>query len=191
MALALAFGLAGSAAVANSEVDLDAMRAATEKYRDVEMALADGFIRDPSDSCVSAEAEGLPAEWGAMGVHYIHPARLKIKQGTERVDGDSTNTEFMEPSILLYEPQADGSMELVAVENLVWIAAWEAAGNADAPMTNGRVWDTMMDDPATEADEAHGFEPHYDQHFWAFRDNPAGELMPFNASVSCEHHGGS
>jgi hypothetical protein len=30
--------------------------------------------------------------------------------------------------------------------------------------------------------------PHYDQHVWLWRDNPAGELEPFNANVTCPDH---
>ncbi|MCA0044682.1 hypothetical protein [Celeribacter litoreus] len=169
------------------DVDLDAMRSMTEKYKDVEVALADGYIPDPSGMCVDAGMEGLPPEWGGMGIHYIHPARLKLAPPAGRVDGGSTHTDFMAPAILLYEPQADGSMELVGVENLVFEAAWKAAGNMEPPMLNGRMWDHMADDPATDADEAHGFMPHYDQHVWLFRENPAGDLMPFNPNVTCEH----
>ena len=66
--------------------------------------------------------------------------------------------------------------------------AWEAAGNCGRPTLLGRSWDHMADDPLTEADEAHGFAPHYDQHVWVLRDNPAGVLEPFNAAVTCEHH---
>jgi hypothetical protein len=46
----------------------------------------------------------------------------------------------------------------------------------------------MMDDASTAGDEAHGFMPHYDQHVWLFRENPSGNLMPFNPAVTCEHH---
>lgn len=171
------------------EVDLDALRASVEKYKDIEVALADGYIT-PDNHCVSAASEGLPPELGGMGVHYIHPALLKITGTEPRVDGQSTYTDWAQPAILIYEPQADGSMELVAVENLVFEAAWEAAGMADAPMINGRMWDHMADDPATAGDEAHGFMPHYDQHVWLFRENPMGELMPFNPNVTCEHASG-
>ena len=168
------------------EVDLDAMRASVEKYRDINVALAEGYIT-PDNHCVSAEAEGLPAELGAMGIHYIHPAMLKITATEPRVNGDSTYTDWSQPSILIYEPQADGSLELVAVENLVFEAAWESSGKGDAPLLNGRTWDHMADDPNTPGDEAHGFMPHYDQHVWLFRENPMGVLMPFNPNVTCEH----
>ncbi len=182
--------LATSAVVFADDYDLDALRAATEKYKDVNVALADGFIPDPSGHCVSAEAEGLPPEWGSMGIHYLNPAKLKITGDKPRVDGMSTHTDFMAPAILLYEPQEDGSMELVGIENLVFEKAWMAAGHSGPPMVNGREWDHMSDNPDTPGDEAHGFMPHFDQHVWLYRKNPAGDLTPFNPNVTCEHHMG-
>ncbi|SFP80107.1 hypothetical protein [Tranquillimonas alkanivorans] len=178
--------LVAGAAVAD-DFNLDDLRAAVEKYKDVNVALADGYVPDPSGACVSAAAEGLPAELGGMGIHYLHPARLKLTGDAPRVDGESTHTDFMVPAILLYEPQADGTLELVGIENLVFEKAWRAAGNATAPMMNGRMWDHMADDADTPHDEAHGFMPHYDQHVWLFRENPAGEFEPFNANVTCDH----
>lgn len=181
-----ALGFAG--ATQAETYDLDALRGAAEKYKDVNVALAEGYIPDPSGHCVEAAAEGLPAEWGGMGIHYLHPAMLELAPPGGRVDGTGTHTDFMKPAILLYEPQADGSMELVGIENLVFEAAWKAAGNEEAPMINGRMWDRMADDPETPGDEAHGFMPHYDQHVWLFRENPSGDLMPFNPNVTCDHH---
>lgn len=183
--LALAVALTPTWALAE-DVDLDVLRANVEKYRDINVAIEEGYIT-PDNHCVSAAGEGLPAELGAMGIHYIHPAMLKITGTEPRVNGESTYTDWSQPSILIYEPQADGSMELVAVENLVFEAAWQAAGNAEAPVLNGRTWDHMADDPSTSGDEAHGFMPHYDQHVWLFRENPMGDLMPFNPDVTCEH----
>ncbi|MCE5972068.1 hypothetical protein LZA78_01000 [Sinirhodobacter sp. WL0062] len=183
----LAIVLATPFSALADDYDLDALRAATEKYKDVNVALAEGFIPDPSGHCVSAAAEGLPAEMGGMGIHYLNPAALQITGAEPRVDGMSTHTDFMKPAILLYEPQADGSLELVGIENLVFEAAWMGAGHAKAPMINGRMWDHMADNADTAGDEAHGFMPHYDQHVWLFRDNPAGTLMPFNPNVTCDH----
>lgn len=181
-----AIALSAMAAVAD-DYDLDELRNAVMKYKDVEVALAEGYIPDPSGHCIDAAAEGLPAEWGGMGLHYLNPALLGITGDTPRVAGTGTHTDFRRPAVLLYEPQEDGSLELVGIENLVFIAGWEASGNSAPPVLNGRTWDRMADDPATAADEAHGFEPHYDQHVWLYRENPAGELMPFNPNVSCAH----
>lgn len=176
-------------AIAHSE-NLDVLRAATEKYKDVNVALAEGFIPDPSGHCISAAAEGLPAEWGDMGIHYLNPKLLQITAAEPRVNGNSTHTDFTRPAVLLYEPQADGSLVLMGIENLVWIEAWQAAGNKAVPVFRGRNWDRMVDDPATEGDEAHNFMPHYDQHVWLFRENPTGMLSPFNPAATCEHHKG-
>ena len=169
------------------DVDLDQLKNAVAKYQDVSVALADGYI-SPDNNCVSAAGEGLPPELGAMGIHYIHPQLLEITGSEPRVDGKSTHTDWGRPSVLIYEPQADGSMELVGVENLVFEAAWAASGKTEELALNGRNWDHMADDPATPGDEAHGFAPHFDQHVWLYRENPMGELMPFNPSVTCEHH---
>ncbi len=183
-------GCAIQASAQSLDEDIAAAKAASEKYQDVNVALAEGFVPDPSGHCISAGAEGLPPDWGAMGIHYLNMAALGITTGEPRVDGNGLNTDFTKPSILVYEPQANGSLELVAVENLVFQKAWHDAGNAEPPSFGGVVWDVMADDPATAGDEAHGFEPHYDRHVWAFRDNPAGVLVPFNPAVTCEHHQG-
>ncbi len=183
---------ATSAAPAAGEPDLAAVRAATEKFQDVNVALAAGYIRDPFDLCDTAQMMGRPAELGAMGVHYFRPELLGITAPPDpRVTGTGTHTDFLTPSILIYEPQADGSLELVAVENLVWVDAWTAAGQKELPSFHGVPYDRMQDDPATPADEAHQFQPHYDRHVWLYRENPNGVFAPFNPAVSCAHHRGA
>jgi hypothetical protein len=179
---------AGSGAVP-AEVSLEAVRSATERFRDVEVALADGYIRDPMNICDTAEMMGKPAEYGVMGIHYFRPDLLGITGPPDpRVSGTGTHTDFLRPSILIYEPQADGSLELVAVENLVFIEAWEAAGKKGRPSFQGVEFNHMRDDPATALDEAHMFEPHYDLHVWLYRDNPRGMFEQFNPNASCAHH---
>jgi hypothetical protein len=146
----------------------------------------------PPGDCVTAAKEGLPPAWGGMGIHYINPKMLKIKGSEPKVTGESTHTDFMQPAILLYEPMADGSMKLVGVENLVFLSAWKKAGNQAPPSFAGRSYDTMADDAGTEADEAHHFEPHHDQHvYFAKSANPRDQLNPFNPSVTCEHFKGA
>ena len=172
-----------------SEPSLEQIRAATERFRSVDVALAEGYVRDPTDTCETASIMGRPAEFGAMGIHFFRPDLLGISAPPNpRVNGNGTHTDWSRPSILIYEPQADGSLQLVAVENLVFQAAWHAAGHSERPTINGRQWDRMEDDPSTPTDEAHGFEPHYDQHIWLYRDNPRGLYEPFNPNVSCAHH---
>lgn len=185
LACAMVLAMAAPAAWAE-DIDLDQLRTALDKYKDVNVALAEGFVPPPGNQCVSAAGEGLPAELGAMGIHYIHPGLLQITGTDPRVDGMSTHTDWNRPAILIYEPQADGSLVLVGVENLVFEEAWKTTGQGP-PVLNGRTWDHMADDPATPGDEAHGFAPHYDQHVWLWRENRAGTLMPFNVDVTCDH----
>lgn len=186
---ASAFSIASVASAISSEPTLEEVRAATERFRDVKVALAEGYVPDPMNICDTADMMGRPAKLGAMGIHYFRPDLLGITAPPNpRVDGDGTHTDFRKPAILIYEPQADGSLELVAVENLVFQKSWHAAGNRRPPTFQGVEYDTMQDDPATKVDEAHMFEPHYDRHVWLYRDNPNGIYAQFNPKVSCSSH---
>ena len=172
-----------------AEPSLAEVRALTERFRDVNVALAEGYVRDPGNMCDTAEMMGRPAALGAMGIHFFRPDLLGISgPPNPRVDGNGTHTDFRRPSILIYEPQADGSLQLVAVENLVFQASWHAQGNSGPPSFHGVAWDTMADDPATQVDEAHLFMPHYDRHVWLYRENPNGMFAQFNPAVTCRHH---
>jgi hypothetical protein len=190
-ALAVAIGICAPALSAStaSEPSLDEVRKLTAKYQDVNVALAEGYIRDPANMCDTADMMGRPKELGAMGIHYFRPDMLGITAPPNpRVSGNGTHTDFRRPSILIYEPQADGSLKLVAVENLVFDKAWKAAGNSDFPTFQGQPYNAMADDPATAVDEAHMFEPHHDLHVWLYRDNPSGLFAQFNPEVSCAAH---
>lgn len=167
------------------EPSLTEIRAATERFRDVKVALAEGYIRDPSNMCDTAEMMGKPRELGAMGIHYFRPDMLGVTAPPDpRVDGNGTHTHFLK---LIYEPQADGSLQLVAVENLVFAKAWKEAGNDAPPSFHGVAYDTMADNPATSVDEAHMFEPHYDRHIWLYRENPNGIFAQYNPRLTCAH----
>jgi hypothetical protein len=196
LAGALAAGLAAAdsgqpPAPGPGEPTLAEVRQLTDRFRDVDVALAEGYVRDPGNLCDTADMMGRPAADGAMGIHFFRPDLLGITAPPNpRVNGAGTHTDFRKPAILIYEPQADGSLELVAVENLVFQKAWKAAGHAGLPSFHGVDYDTMADDPATPVDEAHMFEPHYDRHVWVYRDNPKGVFKSFNPAVSCQHHKG-
>jgi hypothetical protein len=188
-ASALVFANPPQAEGTSAEPTLEQVRAATERFKDVNVALAEGYMRDPTNTCDSAEMMGKPASLGAMGIHFFRPDVLGISgPPNPRVNGNGTHTDFNTPAILIYEPQADGSLELVAVENLVFQKAWKEAGHNEPPSFHGVAWDRMQDDPATEIDEAHMFEPHFDRHVWLYRENPNGMFAQFNPNVSCKAH---
>lgn len=178
-----------SSAPQPGEPSLAQIRAATERFRHVKQALAEGYIRDPANMCDDASMMGKPASLGAMGVHYFRPDLLGVTAPPNpRVDGSGVHTDFNRPAVLIYEPKADGSLELVAVENLVFAKAWAEAGHKAPPSFHGVAWDKMADDPATKLDEAHNFEPHYDRHVWLYRENPNGIFAQYNPKVTCAHH---
>jgi hypothetical protein len=187
-ALAAPLAAQGAAAAAG-EPTLDEVRTLTMRYQSVDTALADGYIRDPGNVCETAEMMGQPADVGVMGIHFFRPDLLGIAgPPNPRVGGTGTHTDFRKPAVLIYEPQADGSLQLVAVENLVFLKSWEDAGHTSPPTFQGHVYNRMVDDPATEVDEAHHFEPHYDLHVWLYRENPAGMFSQFNPAGTCRHH---
>lgn len=72
------------------------VRAATARFNDVQLALAEGYAPGP---CVSGAAGG------AMGIHYINAAFL-----------DDQAPSLENPEALIYEPLAGGRLQLVGVE---------------------------------------------------------------------------
>jgi hypothetical protein len=161
---------------------LDAIRSETEKYRDVAVAIADGYERDPLDTCETAAHLGQPAELGAMGIHYLRRDLLGITTDENRLDARGTHTDFLQPAALLYEPQADGSLVLVGLENVVSAEAWRAAGNRRPPSFHGVGYHHHL------ADAMRVIPEHYDLHLWLYRENPDGLHAQYNRDVSCRHH---
>jgi len=142
--------------------ELAQVRQATDKYHDVNVALADGFIRTPA--CVESPD-------GGMGIHYINPARLM----------DSA-VNILEPEILLYNETADG-MKLLGVEYFYGIGAPDTPVPNPAPPSPvlfGRTFDGPMEqhDP--------GQPPHYDLHVWIWQANPSGMFAIWNPNVKCQ-----
>jgi len=68
--------------------------------------------------CDTAPMTDHPAEWGAMGVHHVLSDQAGVTAPPN--NGNGTHTELCKPTVLIYEPQADGSFRLVARENLVF-----------------------------------------------------------------------
>ena len=179
---------AASAASVAPDAEVESIRAATARFRDVNIALKEGYVRDPMNHCFIAPFEGYPKQLGAMGIHYFRPDLLGITETTLPINGTGTHTDFTRPGILLYEPQEDGRLELVAVENLVFAEAWHRREKA-RPSFRGNEFYRMIDNLATtDVNEAHMFMPHYELHMWLYRDNPNGMFAQFNPNVTCEHH---
>jgi hypothetical protein len=180
----LSFGVWGCAdpRAHEAEVSLDALRASTEKYRDVEAALADGYERDAMNICETPAHMGLIQDLGAMGIHYLRRDLLGIAKDQTRLDVTKAHVDFTRPAGLIYEPQADKSLTLVAIENVVSTAAWEAAGHNGPP--------TFLDTPFRLRPANSGMQtaPQYELQIWLYRVNPSGMFAPYNPTVTCAHH---
>jgi hypothetical protein len=173
-----------------TEPSLKEVSALTDKYRDVNVAKREGFTTD--GKCTTAEMLGFPKQMGAMGLHYVRRDLLGLPPkpappGSGRVHGTGTYTDFRNPAMLVYEPQADGSLKLVAVENLVFAGAWEASGKQGPPAFRGQPYVLLIDKPETKVDEAHGWEPHYELHIWR-EANPNGQFSEFSPRVTCQYN---
>jgi hypothetical protein len=157
----------------------------------VNVAKAEGYTTD--NKCTTAAMLGFPAEMGDMGLHYVRRDMLGLPPkpappGSGRVHGTGTHSDFRKPAMLVYEPQPDGSLQLVAVENLVFHGSWHDKFGKELPNFRGEPFVLLRDKPETKVDEAHGWEPHYELHLWLFRDNPNGMYSEFNPSVTCKYH---
>ena len=114
------------------------------------MALKEGYAPIP---CVSG------VEGGAMGIHYVNGAQLT-----------DAAIDIAHPEAVMYEPQPDGSLELVAVEYITMKGPANLGGQLFA--FNG-------------APNRYGLDPFYELHVWAWRDNPKGTFADMNPNVSC------
>jgi hypothetical protein len=151
----------------------------------VDAALADGYTRDPLDVCETAYYLGELQDLGAIGVHYLRRDLLGVDEMDEmatRLDVSGIHDDFLRPALLVYEPQADSTLLLVAIANMVNASAWEQAGHQEPP-SFGEV-------PFAYApgDQTTGYPAHYHLHAWLYRDNPSGMFAPYNPAVTCANH---
>lgn len=152
------------------------IRRATAKYHDFAAAEADGYELDLH--CV--EVPGL----GGMGFHAVKNALVA-----------NINVDPLQPEVLVYEPQEDGTLKLVAVEYIV-PAFQQYDGNNEPIWPFPAFWDDHNDDPpmiGTQVFDDHRFSgggppfPHYQLHVWVWKNNPMGMYFPFNPDVNCEY----
>ena len=161
---ALALAATASAAIVhgtNSGSQLEAAKAATDQFRDVEAATDAGYgeFRDAAGiACID-----LPGE-GAMGVHYVNGGLV----GDDVIDPNK-------PEALVYEPHGK-KLKLAALEYIVFANNWTRAA---PPSLFARSFDY------TPAPNRFGIPAFWSLHAWVFRNNPAGNVMAWNPHVSC------
>jgi hypothetical protein len=141
----------GSAVAEESSPLVNHVRAANDRFMDVSVAVAEGYGPIP---CASGP------QGGAMGIHYVNGALLK--------DGV---VDIAKPEAVMYEPQADGKLALVAVEYI--------ASKGPAAL-EGHLFN-FVSEP-----NRYGLDKFYELHVWAWRPNPTGHFADNNPDVSCD-----
>lgn len=157
--------LAGAAGAAGRANELAAVRAATAKFHDFDVASRAGY----GEFYVCTDEDGL----GAMGQHYVNGGLLDAVADPRR------------PEALMYEPLRGGGSRLVAVEWVIFQGDWLAAGHEanDHPELFGRDFTFMPEG------NRYGIPPFYQLHAWVWKPNPAGVFKDFNPQASCLGNG--
>ena len=136
---------------ADVQKDLATLRRVTAPFHRFQAAVAAGWSAKIT-ACMTSPA-------GGMGFHYGNPGYI---DGSVRVD---------QPELLLYEPEKNGDLRLVAVE---YIIPYTLHSRDAAPPTlfgqNFRQNDTFQ---------------LWGLHAWVWQHNPSGMFADWNPTVTC------
>lgn len=134
--------------------ELDRVRAATDAYHDFAAAAPAGYTVE----VVNPRTE--VSYYPKMGVHYLNPDLL------------DENFDIEHPELLVYLPQDDGGMELVAVEYATPIADLNAPPPAPTGFTG-----------STDAWAVNEDFSLWTLHAWVWKSNEAGVFASENPAV--------
>ncbi len=140
------------------------VRDATERYRDVAVADAEGYKL--MFGCVAGP------DSGAMGLHYVN---MDLVMDPEL---DPTR-----PEIVIYEPTSNGRVRLIGADFLVFQEDWDAKG-VGTPQIMGQLLHLF------ESPNRFGLKSFYTLHVWAWKDNPNGSFVNWHPKVSCDNFSG-
>jgi hypothetical protein len=150
-------GPAFSVGAAETEGALVAqLRQASVRFREIQVARDEGFV------------QGNPVCSPGFGFAFRNNALVDGVVDPEH------------PEILLYEPQKNGRMQLVAVELLVQANAWDAI-HSGPPTYAGQTFE----DRRAPGSAGPPF-PNYALHIWIWQHNPTGVFTPFNPAITCD-----
>ena len=168
--------LSAAPRVASAHEDAEAravLRGHTAKLNDLRDATAE--LRSAPAAPWSVEVVDLagisciedPHGTGAMGIHYLDPTNL--------FDG---SIDRLAPEVLVYEPDENGELTLVAAEYLVIADTWDA-NHAATPILYGQKFTRVA------AGNRYGLPDFYELHVWHEKANPIGIFDDWNPTVSC------
>jgi hypothetical protein len=137
-----------------AERDVAKLRAVTARFQRFEVAVAEGWSTKITECFENAQL-------GGMGFHYGN---------TAYIDGA---VDVEQPELLLYEPQENGRMRLVAVEYIVPFSI--RPRTAPPPQLYGQ---SFMPVDAFDI---------WALHVWHERHNPRGMFADWNPNVNCDN----
>lgn len=165
MAVVLSAGTS-LAAGTGRQADIADVRAATARFHDLDVALAEGYVL--FYRCT--EQPGV----GTMGQHY---ANLDLVVGDPSIDP-------LRPEVLVYEPKENGDgYRLVAVEYVTIQELWAGANGSATPTVLGQ--ELVL----VGAGNRYGMPTFYQRHVWLWEPNPNGIFSDWNPNVSCRGDG--
>ena len=141
--------------VASLHKNLAALRRATASFHNFETAAAAGWSTQIT-GCMTD-----PNGAGGMGFHY---GNTRLIDGSVRVE---------EPELLLYEPEQNGRLRLVAVEYIIPYSAHSRS--AAPPVLFGQQF------KQNDTFQLWGL------HAWVWKENPSGVFASWNPRVTCTH----
>ena len=159
---AMLVALAAAAVALGAGGSLNQAHQATVAYKNVNKAIAAGYSFKLPDKagkiCIAQPPQG------GMGVHMVNKKLL---------DGTINATK---PEVMVYQPEANGKMDLVALEYVVFKSAWKGSA---PPKLFGQQF------AFTPAKNRFGLPAYYSLHAWLYKKNPSGLLSPWNPQVTC------
>jgi hypothetical protein len=129
------------------------VRQIADQYRDFAAAKTAGYTKQYPEGCVQTAD-------GSQGFHFMNEALVD-----DKID---INT----PELVMFEPKADGTMELIGVDYVIPFDRWTSA---EPPQVLGRPM--MRNEPLGV----------WALHIWTHRDNPSGMFAAFNPAANCDH----
>ena len=133
--------------------DIARLRQQTAQFNRFEAAVEAGWS-EPIPGCFA------DPQLGGMGFHFGNP---------DLIDG---TVDVLEPELLVYEPQKNGRLRLVAVEYIVDFDDWTSS---EPPELYGQSF---------HRNELFGI---WVLHVWHMRENPQGIFTDWNPKVSCQY----
>jgi hypothetical protein len=143
---------------------LKIVRDSTDRFHDVNVAIAEGYALQ--FGCVTGP------DSGAMGLHYVNSALV-----------NSGVLDPTRPQIVIYEPTQGGGLSLIGADFLLIADAWNAK-HSGPPELMGQLFHYW------ETPNRFGLPAFYTLHVWAWKANPGGAFVNWHPNVSCHFYSG-